>query len=198
MAVEEKKQMAYVKQLIAKKDSIEKEIISFQEVLQLQNVGMDDALVDKDGFPRADIDVHGIRIARNKIICLQNDLNAIMKQIEEGIHKAHAMARENKTTKNDEQMDTTDDDMCLKPFLKVDLVSQSSPAERAGLQVNDLILKFGTIKEDNFLGLQSIGSLVQHSKGNPLPIIIQRQEKTRCLTLTPNTWSGKGLLGYAN
>ena len=34
-----------------------------------QNVGMDDSLVDSTGFPRNDIDVHQIRIARNKIIC---------------------------------------------------------------------------------------------------------------------------------
>ncbi len=30
---------------------------------------MDDSLVDSNGFPRNDIDIYQIRIARNKIIC---------------------------------------------------------------------------------------------------------------------------------
>ena len=45
------------------------------------------------GFPRADIDVHGVRIDRNAIIRLTNDHKAISKQLEELLHKLHALAR---------------------------------------------------------------------------------------------------------
>jgi hypothetical protein len=45
------------------------------------------------GFPRADIDVHGVRIDRNAVIRLTNDHKAISKQLEELLHKLHALAR---------------------------------------------------------------------------------------------------------
>lgn len=32
-------------------------------------VGVEGALVDRDGYPRSDIDVYAVRTARNKIIC---------------------------------------------------------------------------------------------------------------------------------
>lgn len=38
--------------------------------LRFQNrVGMDEPLVDSDGYPRNDIDVYRVRHARHKIIC---------------------------------------------------------------------------------------------------------------------------------
>lgn len=33
-----------------------------------QNVGMNESLVDNEGFPRNDIDIYQVRIARNKIV----------------------------------------------------------------------------------------------------------------------------------
>ena len=32
-------------------------------------VGLKGPLVDRDGYPRSDIDVYAVRVARNKIIC---------------------------------------------------------------------------------------------------------------------------------
>lgn len=41
--------------------------------VHLQNgVGMDDSLVDSEGYPRSDIDVYQVRNARHKIICASN------------------------------------------------------------------------------------------------------------------------------
>lgn len=36
------------------------------------NVGMDDPVVDSEGYPRNDIDVYQVRHARHKIICASN------------------------------------------------------------------------------------------------------------------------------
>ena len=33
------------------------------------NVGMHDPLIDREGFPRNDIDVYAVRMARHQIIC---------------------------------------------------------------------------------------------------------------------------------
>jgi 26S proteasome non-ATPase regulatory subunit 9 len=39
-------------------------------------------LVDSEGFPRADLDVHNVRIARHTLATLQTDHLEVMKQIE--------------------------------------------------------------------------------------------------------------------
>jgi len=52
---------------------------------------MNDPMVDGQGFPRNDIDVHQIRIARNKIICLNNDIKNLFVRIEEKLFAFHEM-----------------------------------------------------------------------------------------------------------
>lgn len=89
--------MQKVKDLMAKKDAIEKEIKEFQDVLdsvsfiykqldvfieindyrsnlktvffQQKGVGMHEKLIDDENYPRSDIDVYAVRVARNRIIC---------------------------------------------------------------------------------------------------------------------------------
>ncbi|XP_076666628.1 26S proteasome non-ATPase regulatory subunit 9 [Andrena cerasifolii] len=185
----------YVFQLMKDKDKIESELKDLQEVLDANHVGMDDPVVDSEGYPRNDIDVYQIRHARHKIICLRNDHKALMTKIEEGLHKVHAVARnqtESSTaaTAND-IVDTTD----LEPFLRVNLVSSGSPAEMAGIQVEDLILAFGSIDYRNFKSLKDIGTLVQNSRYKTINVNIKRGSSILSLTLTPRPWAGKGLLG---
>jgi len=60
-------------------------------------VGLSGPLVDNDGYPREDIDVYVVRHARHRIICLQNDHKALIKEIEEGLHQVHAHYREDGT-----------------------------------------------------------------------------------------------------
>jgi len=57
---------------------------------------MTDSLVDSEGFPRSDIDIVQIRIARNKIICLKNDYKDIMKDIEQALYDVHKVNKEKK------------------------------------------------------------------------------------------------------
>ncbi|XP_020603041.1 26S proteasome non-ATPase regulatory subunit 9-like [Orbicella faveolata] len=98
--------MQKVKDLMAKKDAIEQEIKEFQDVLESQKgVGMHGKLIDDENYPRSDIDVYAVRVARNRIICLQNDHKALMKEIEEGIHEVHARAREQKNNAKENQED---------------------------------------------------------------------------------------------
>ncbi|XP_027194302.2 26S proteasome non-ATPase regulatory subunit 9 [Dermatophagoides pteronyssinus] len=70
-------------ELNRKRNQLENEIKDFMAILQSQGVGMTESLVDSEGFPRNDIDINLIRTARNRIICLQNDLRALMSQIED-------------------------------------------------------------------------------------------------------------------
>eukprot|EP00058_Branchiostoma_floridae_P005857 XP_002591345.1 hypothetical protein BRAFLDRAFT_114341 [Branchiostoma floridae] len=183
-----------VKKLMARKDEIEEEIKTWQDVLESQKgVGMSGPLVDTEDFPRSDIDVYQVRTARHNIICLQNDHKAIMREIEEGLHNLHAQAREKgQGEKMDVRPENTDKP---KPFARVDSVAAGGPASMAGLQVGDQVLQFGSVTPANFTGLQNIGQVVQHSEGKTVPVRVLRGEETMNLGLRPQRWSGRGLLG---
>lgn len=85
-----------VLELMKKKEQIEHSINDFGRILTSnRNVGMNESLVDEFGFPRNDIDIIQVRQARNQIICLQNDLKALMKEIEVGLIDVHAEANVN-------------------------------------------------------------------------------------------------------
>jgi hypothetical protein len=45
------------------------------------------------GFPRADVDVHAVRVDRNAVICGTNDHKALTARIERLMHELHAAAR---------------------------------------------------------------------------------------------------------
>ncbi len=49
----------------------------------------------------------------------------------------------------------------MKPFARVNEVSDASPAEQAQLRVNDLVVKFGSVNYDNNNGLKSVAELVR-------------------------------------
>lgn len=85
-----------VLKLIEQKDKIERTINDYGRVLAANgNIGMTESLVDDFGFPRNDIDVYQVRQARNQIICLQNDLKTLLKEIEQGLSEVHAEAKVN-------------------------------------------------------------------------------------------------------
>ncbi|XP_065345510.1 26S proteasome non-ATPase regulatory subunit 9 [Cloeon dipterum] len=184
-----------VLELIKQKDEIEANIRQLTSVLeQNKNVGMHGDLIDNQGFPRSDIDVYQVRHARHRIICLQNDHKALMQQIESGLHDVHAEIRktniERFTVAGENNFEATGE-----PFVRVNLVVPNSPAEHAGLQLEDLIVEFGTVNWRNFKDLQDVNKVVQASVNMPIHVKVRRQGTYVSLRLTPKTWSGRGLLG---
>lgn len=104
--------MAQRKELMADmqlKDEIEDEIKAIDAFLTNQGVpGLHGGLVDAQGFPRADIDVHAIRNSRHRLACtysagdcllpdlytgLQTDHVAVMKRIEQGLLEVRIICR---------------------------------------------------------------------------------------------------------
>lgn len=167
------------------------------------NVGFNEPLVDAEGFPRADIDVHSVRIARTQIICLQNDLKELTKSIEAGMEKYFQESKETLTsTKIPPEVRAESSSSSSQasaenqtPIVVVNLVSPGSPAEAAGILVRDLITAFGSITSTNFKDLAQIGELVKSSNGNQVRVKVKRDNKIEELILVPKTWSGRGLLG---
>ncbi|XP_051806879.1 26S proteasome non-ATPase regulatory subunit 9 isoform X2 [Acanthochromis polyacanthus] len=185
-----------VKKLIKKKDEIEEQIKAYYDVLE-DGVGVEGPLVDEEGYPRADVNLYQIRTARHEISCLQNDHKAIMVEIEEALHKLHA--REKAKQKQDQaeaQEEAMEQQVTLPPpFARVDAVTDGSPASGAGLRVGDEVIEFGSVNSANFQNLQNIASVVQHSEGKPLRVTVIRVGQKVQMNLTPQRWSGRGLLG---
>jgi 26S proteasome non-ATPase regulatory subunit 9 len=186
-----------LRELMSRKDEIEKEIKVHLDLLESQRgVGMTGPLVDADQFPRSDIDLCAVRQSRHKVICLQNDHKELMKLIESKLHELHAAASQRPDSSSPMEIDGQDGaDREHLTFARIDLVDDNSPASAAGLQVGDEIVQFGSVSNANFTGMQSIASIVQHSQGKSLPVLVRRNGLSVRLSVTPNTWSGRGLLG---
>ncbi|KAL0100071.1 hypothetical protein PUN28_019497 [Cardiocondyla obscurior] len=184
-----------VLQLMKDKDKIESDLRALKEILDCNHVGMDEPLIDSEGYPRQDIDVYQVRHTRHKIICLTNDHKDVMKKIEEGLHKVHNLAGASNVEQPTFDMPDSQEVETLEPFLRVNLVSPGSPAETAGIQVEDLILEFGSVHCRNFKSLADIGKLVENSRYKTINVKIKRGSNIIVLSLTPRPWVGKGLLG---
>lgn len=198
-----------VMKLIQEKDRIESEIRNENAVLAANNVGMDDPLVDADGFPRNDIDVYKVRHARHKIICLQNDHKNIMKQIEQGLGEVHSQfksttngatsSRQNTSHTNGQSSShsasnghNADNEDC---FAKVGFVQEGSPADLGGLCENDKIIQFGSINASNFTDVTQLHNIVRHSVGQQIQVRVKRDRHVQNFAVVPRPWAQPGLLG---
>ncbi|XP_045455836.1 26S proteasome non-ATPase regulatory subunit 9-like [Melitaea cinxia] len=198
-----------VMKLIQERDRIESEIRNENAVLAANNVGMEDPLVDADGFPRNDIDVYKVRHARHKIICLQNDHKNIMKQIEQGLVEVHSQFKSTSngatslgqnTSYTNGQSSThsvsnghnTNNEDC---FAKVGFVQEGSPADLGGLCENDKIIQFGSINASNFTDVTQLHNIVRHSVGQQIQVRVKRDRHVQNFTVVPRPWAQPGLLG---
>ncbi|KAI8060470.1 hypothetical protein BC940DRAFT_311868 [Gongronella butleri] len=207
------------RRLMNQQDQLMRQLQGMETELQTHGVGMDEPLLDREGYPRSDIDVAAVRTLRHRIICLRNDHKQVMQEIEAVLHHIHQQAQSassraqqqplastsasNDTTTTttttsstpSEPMDTEDAPLQV-PFAKVNAVSPDSPASAAGLARNDLIVQFGSLRADHMRPLSSLTTIVQASMDQPLPVVVLRNNEPLHLTLIPSTnWGGRGALG---
>ncbi|XP_012518998.1 PREDICTED: 26S proteasome non-ATPase regulatory subunit 9 isoform X1 [Propithecus coquereli] len=193
-----------VQELMRRKEEIEAQIQANYDVLESQKgIGMNEPLVDSEGYPRSDVDLYQVRTARHNIICLQNDHKAVMKQVEEALHQLHArdkqkQAKDMAEAQKEAMSHKLGESMSYstpRGFAKVKSISPGSPASTAGLQVDDEIVEFGSVNTQNFHTLHNISTVVQHSEGKSLNVMVIRRGEKHQLRLVPTRWAGKGLLG---
>ncbi|KAF9436443.1 putative 26S proteasome regulatory subunit [Entomortierella beljakovae] len=197
--------MTQAQALMKQKDEIEGDIKKAQEELQSQNVGMTESLVDKESFPRSDIDLVVVTTARSNIVRLKNDLKVIMQKIEEILHAIHAQAiaeREQEEASGSSSTSTTQhqtiENTALTPFARVNAIAPDSPAKEAGLLQGDMVVVFGIIDVRTPDVLPSLSQHVQLKEDKPIVVKVQRNESTELhsLVLVPRQgWGGRGLLG---
>lgn len=177
---------------------------------------MNTPLVTPDGFPRDDIDVAMIRTTRSRILRLQNDIKALMKRIETGLHeyfRQQAQSVESATSEtgvsaaSPETATAGGSDLAASvagmrvahvAFARVESVASGSPAQRADLRVGDKIVHFGSVLASSHEPMRLIASVVATSEGKNVPVAVLRGDSDTPvhLDLVPATgWGGRGMLG---
>ena len=205
---------------------IEKEINELTDFLTQPGMpGIDGNLIDKDGFPIAGVDLYAVRQARQKLIMKQNDLKNLMNIIEtkmskyfEDINKENKKEDElnfNQNNNNyinkeepiaipvlEEKIQNNNNNIKKEPFITITEITEKSPAEEAGLKVNDNIITFDNIlyKGVSKNPLQTLAEIVKDKIGQDIPIEILRKNddnilEVKHLTLRPHIWEGRGVLG---
>ncbi|KAG1751137.1 hypothetical protein EDB19DRAFT_1628539 [Suillus lakei] len=185
----------HARALISQKENIEAELDAQFSILKANNIDMTTPLVDREGFPRADVDLYAIRHARRRINELRNDYKAVMNEIETALQAVYDPSTVGSLPAASEEKSWNS----LFPFARVDGVAPSSPAAEAGLRREDLVLKFGSLARSSFTAnsLQPLADLVSVNENRELQVIISRSEEAMSLKLTPRKgWGGRGMLGY--
>ncbi|CCI41363.1 unnamed protein product [Albugo candida] len=190
--------------LRAKKTELEDEIASITKELTSgpMAVGIKGPLVDSEGFPRADIDIYTVRHQRHRLATLQTDHLSTMRRIETLLpillHPQTPNTFSEKPANTSRALPKTR----AKPFASIQSVEQKSPAASAGLEPNDLIVRFGSADASNHRNLAAIRDIVSHHLNQPIAIEILRHSNTETeslklihLELIPQRWSGNGTLG---
>ncbi|KAG1696737.1 hypothetical protein DVH05_017959 [Phytophthora capsici] len=202
------------------KQAIEEEIDAVvAELTSGGNPGVKGPLVDAEGFPRADIDVYRVRQLRHTLALKQTDHQLIMKKIElllprvfeaksskiqEKVVENSVKTQVNEAAERMQQLETEwkqklqevkPEERDLLPFAVVESVQHESPAEMAGLQPHDQVLRFGTADASNHRELAAVRDIVQRNIGSGIRVLVRRQAELLALELTPQTWRGPGVLG---
>ncbi|KAI9919540.1 hypothetical protein PsorP6_017317 [Peronosclerospora sorghi] len=188
------------------KEALEEEIQAYvTELHSGTNPGLHGPLVDAEGFPRADVDVFRVRQLRHIVAIKQTDHRDVMNKIEHLLPQVfsakssgssiHAASPTLETQRKETVEHVKPEDAEIQAFARVERVQPGSPAEMAGLQSHDLILRFGTAEARNHRNLVAIKDIVERSIGSEIRVLIRRERQVMTLKLTPQTWNGPGVLG---
>jgi 26S proteasome non-ATPase regulatory subunit 9 len=116
-------------QLMESRSNIEAELEAHFSILKANDVTMETPLIDREGFPRADVDIYAVRGARKRIVELRNDLKAIMEEMATALESIYALPEANGVGSTSSAEEEGGDQP--KPFARVDGVAPNSPASDA-------------------------------------------------------------------
>ncbi|ESR66855.1 PDZ domain-containing protein [Citrus sinensis] len=182
---------AEIMSLMEKRSALEADMNAIIDRLcQSNGPGLSGNLVDSEGFPRTDIDIHLVRSERRR---LAGDDGGSNNQNPSILSTVQSASFNNAVPRNSPAaMDV--DVIIRRPFAVIDEITDASPAAEDGLQLGDQVLKFGTVEAGDNL-LERLAAEGRKNQGNAVPVVIMRQGGLINLAVTPRPWQGRGLLG---
>ncbi|KAI3642445.1 hypothetical protein MP228_012000 [Amoeboaphelidium protococcarum] len=191
--------------LLRQKEQLESQLRLLQQQMVTvdgQHVGMHEPLIDRDGYPRADMDIMQIRQMRVQTIELQNDLRALMKQIDLAL-QMHFTTRVgtqsgqiNDKDNNKNAGGNASSENGNATFAVIERVVFDSPAWECGLRDGDRIVSFGDIKQQSSGDkLKKIADLVRDNQNQRIQVTVLKNSDTLQFDLVPHEWDGQGTLG---
>ncbi len=180
--------------LLELQKQLDADISRHLSTLSSHGVNMQTPLIDAQGFPLANKDLMAIRSTRQRINILRNDSKALRDRV----FKLLELAINGDALPSNGAGGQSGRGAELKPFAKVNSVAENSPAQAAGLQQGDQVVKFGTVTAESEKGLAALAAPGVVVAGASIRLLVRREGVTDAvgLTLVPKAdWGGRGLLG---
>ncbi|CAH7671175.1 hypothetical protein PPACK8108_LOCUS5933 [Phakopsora pachyrhizi] len=190
-----------------RKLEIEREISDEYDFLRSDGIDLKESLIDSQGFPRNDTvsDLTTIRLSRVKLIRLKNDLRSTMDEISSILQLIIPPSQSNLNSSSSSSGLAVgvglSKESNFRPFARVDVVFEGSPAEMTGLMVGDQIVRFGELNAENHDRLGRLSKLVEENLDRELRLVWIRldedgRRKILSKGLIPRSgWGGRGLIG---
>jgi C-terminal processing protease CtpA/Prc len=140
-------------------------------------------------------DLNGYVSALVRVFEVKFGANKVDEEKEEKVDVAAAGMQRLEIEWEQKMLEVSPEESQLRPFARVDSVESESPAEAAGLQTQDQVLRFGSADASNHRELAAVRDIVQRNVGGSIRVVVRRQEQVLALVLTPQTWRGPGVLG---
>ena len=181
-----------LKELERQRLALEDEAAAIVSELDGLGVGLKDALVDAEGYPRADLDLYRVRSQRGRHATIRTDHKALMKKIEVLLPIALAAPPEDarKTPPPSRSVKPPPAPPSNAPWCSITEVRGGSPAAEAGLRLGDLVVAFG-----DAISLDQVKPFVLGHVGRPFAVWVQRGNNRVKLDMTARTWAGEGCSG---
>lgn len=217
--------MERIREMMKRRDELESEasLLTHQLLSPGPNgqppAGLKDPLIDEEGFPRGDIDLYEIRRQRNRLSVINTDHKNLMKEIEKELQVIYASYPSNETQatlSQDKDQTTPSNSIGMMasssppppspspsntsqiisiPFAIIDEILPHSPAQVSGLVDGDELIQFDSIDGKIQNPLSFIPQIVSKNANHPINLKIRRNGVEMPITLIPQAWSGRGLLG---
>ncbi|TIB67036.1 hypothetical protein E3Q24_04268 [Wallemia mellicola] len=171
--------------LINKREDINNELNIIFSYFKDNNIKKSTPLLDKEGFPRNDLDIVTITQYRQRLTVLQNDLERINQDIYKFLEQQPktAASSDRKPIKHS------------TPWSIVKSIKPSSIADNAGLLKDDLIIQFGPFSHLTLDNFEKLPGFIQENRGNDVRVIILRDNQEITYTFNLNG-SPLGLLSF--
>ena len=210
-----------LKQLIAQKELYELEAEAITSELTSPGVngerpaGIKDSLVDREGFPRDDIDIINVKEKRKRLAIINTNHKQLMKEIEKNLSLIYSdplftsssqtttikseVTEQNSRNETNTSIHSNHENTLItinsKAIAIIDEILTNSPAFLADLHNQDELLSFGYITAFTENSLTSIPTLIRQNMNKSIQLNVRRKNELLCLNIIPQIWNGRGVLG---